>query len=200
MNRESYNRIAQEWSHARRGFFGREREYLDAVLETAPMGAAILDLGCGTGRPMAEYVVSRGRRIIGIDQSESMLDIARTNLPREHWVLAALEVCEIRYEYAGVLIWDSLFHIRRAEHASILEKAVTGLPTGGRLMVTVGGTEHPPFTDFMFGQRFYYDSNTPAETEQILQGLGCRLILGEFMNLPDGAGDKGRYAIVAEKG
>ena len=31
MNRESYNLIAPQWAAARTTFFGREREYLDAV-------------------------------------------------------------------------------------------------------------------------------------------------------------------------
>jgi trans-aconitate methyltransferase len=199
MNRDSYNKIAPEWSKARTGFFGREREYLDLVLDATSEGATILDLGCGSGRPMAEYVVSRNRRVIGVDQSEVLLDLARTRLPAEHWILAPIESHEVTSGYQGAIIWDSLFHIPRAEHAAILGKVISGLPAGGRLMVTVGGSAHPPFTDVMFGQSFYYDSNTPAESEGILAGLGCRLVLAEFMNMPDGGGDKGRYAIVAEK-
>jgi hypothetical protein len=66
-------------------------------------------------------------------------------------------------------------------------------------MLTVGGSAHPPFTDSMFGERFFYDSNTPAEAERMLETLGCRIVLGEFMNLPDGEKNKGRYAFVAEK-
>ena len=66
-------------------------------------------------------------------------------------------------------------------------------------MLTVGGSEQPPFTDHMFGQEFFYDSNTPEETSRILQGLGCRIVIGEFMNLPTTGHDKGRYAIVARK-
>ena len=56
-----------------------------------------------------------------------------------------------------------------------------------------------PHTDVMYGQEFYYDSNTPEETEEILFRLGCRLKVAEYMNVPDGGRDKGRYAIVAEK-
>lgn len=66
-------------------------------------------------------------------------------------------------------------------------------------MLTVGGSARPEFTDFMYGEEFYYDSNTPQETETFLQRLSCRMVIGEYMNLPDGGRDKGRYAIVAEK-
>lgn len=199
MNRESYNQIAPQWAATRATFFGREREYLDAMLACAPAGSTILDLGCGTGRPMAEHIVAQGRRVIGVDQSEALLSIARGNLPNERWVLSTMQAFEPDQPCHGALLWDSLFHVLRTEHEPILRKVVDALPVGARLMLTVGGSAHPAFTDTMFGRPFSYDSNTPEESEQILARLGCRIVIGEFMNLPDGGRDKGRYAIVAEK-
>lgn len=148
---------------------------------------------------MAEYICSQRRRILGVDQSEEMLAIARQNLPNERWVLSSMEAYAPTEDYAGALLWDSLFHLKRTDHEPIMRKIVRGLPSGGRLMLTVGGSANPEFTDFMYGEEFYYDSNTPMETEQILRLLGCRLVIAEFMNLPDGGRNKGRYAIVAEK-
>lgn len=96
MNRDSYNKIAHAWGSARVGFFGREREYIDLVLSAAPRGSTILDLGCGTGRPMAEYVLSRGHHVVGVDQAEEMLEIARRAFPNETWVLSTMEAYEPR--------------------------------------------------------------------------------------------------------
>ncbi len=199
MNRDSYNKVAHVWGSARSGFFGREREYLDAVLSVVQKGSTILDVGCGTGRPMAEYVISQGHHVVGIDQSEEMLKIARCALPNETWVLSPMESYDLQVAYQGALVWDSLFHVKRTEHESIMRRVVGGLPSGGRVMLTVGGSAHPAFTDFMYGEEFYYDSNTPEETERILLRLGCRLLIAEYTNLPVGVRDKGRYAIVAEK-
>mgnify|MGYP004702341239 CR=1 FL=1 len=199
MNRDSYNEIAEDWSAARNTFFGREREYLDTVLLATPPGATILDLGCGTGRPMAEYIVGQGRRVLGVDESEVMLAIARKRLPSEQWVLSPMETYEPTMAYQGALLWDSLFHVPRTAHEPIIRKVVRGLPSGGRFMLTVGGSAHPAFTDFMYGHEFFYDSNTPEETETFLRHSGCRLVIAEYMNMPDGDRNKGRYAIVAEK-
>lgn len=199
MNRRSYDKIAVAWSNARTKFFGREREYVDAVLAPAPIGSTILDMGCGTGRPMAEYIVSQGQHVLGVDQSEAMLEIARRQLPHERWVLSPIEEYEPEAGFQGALIWDALFHLRRTEHEPIVRKVVRALPSGGRVMLTVGGSDHAEFTDYMFGQEFYYDSNTPEETERFLQQSSCRILVAEYMNLPDGDRDKGRYAIVAEK-
>lgn len=199
MNHEAYNQIAPQWHAARCALYQNERVYLEVLLATVPAGSTILDLGCGTGRPMAEYIVAQGRRVRGIDQAEAMLAIARQRLPGEQWVLASMETYDPGTGYRGALIWDSLFHLPRAVHEPILSRAVRGLLPGGRLMLTVGGSTHPPFTDYMFGREFSYDSHTPEETERILARLGCQPVMAGYLDLPDGGNNKGRYAMVAEK-
>jgi cyclopropane fatty-acyl-phospholipid synthase-like methyltransferase len=199
MNRESYDRIATEWDASRRKLHGRERDYLDALLAGLAAGSTVLDLGCGTGRPMAEYVIAHGHRVVGVDQSGKMLEIARTSFPDETWILSRIEDYDFAEEFNAVIAWDSLFHIERGLHATILRRVTENIPARGRIMLTVGGSENPPFTDEMFGQQFFYDSNTPEQTVEILSDLGWRMIIAEFMDLPTTGRDKGRYAIVAEK-
>lgn len=199
MNRASYNRIAGQWDEARTKFYGREKDYLDILLADLPDNSLVVDVGCGAGRPMAEYVISRGHKVLGIDQAEELIKLAKARFPSERWILSPIEQYEFSIGFAAAIVWDSLFHIDRATHAKILRRVVETLPGGGKIMLTVGGSEQPPFTDHMFGQEFFYDSNTPEETSRILQGLGCRIVIGEFMNLPTTGHDKGRYAIVARK-
>src|SRR5690606_30706120 len=199
MNRDAYNRIARQWGEARSGFFGRERDYLELLLAPLAPGSTVLDLGCGTGRPLAEQVVARGHRVLGVDQAEAMLEQARRRLPEECWLLTPMERFAADRPYQAAIIWDSLFHVPRGEHAGILRRVAGGLPAGGRLMLTMGGSAQPAFTDFMFGEEFFYDSLTPEETGQILRDCGCDILLGEFMNLPDDGRERGRYAMVAEK-
>ncbi len=200
MNRDSYNKIAKQWDYARRKFYGREKDYLDVLLGELPENSLIIDIGCGTGSPMAEYVIARGHRVVGIDQSEELIKIAGERFPNGHWILSSIEEFEFAGIFNAAVFWDSLFHIKRSYHEPILRRVIGNLAVGGRLMLTVGGSDHPPFTDTMFGQVFFYDSNTPTETVHILQDLGCRVLIGEFMNLPTAGRDKGRYAIVAQKG
>jgi len=198
MNRASYNAIATQWDVARSAFYGREREYLDTFLSgLAP--SLILDAGCGTGRPMAEYVLARGHSVIGIDQSEALLARARSRFPSAQWINATLEEYTFVEHYQGVICWDALFHIERSHHERMLTRIASCLPLGGRLMLTVGGSEHPAFTDVMFGQEFFYDSLPPAEVLRILASLGFVALVSEFMNQPTTGRDKGRYAIVAKK-
>ena len=199
INRDSYDAIASQWAAARTDFYGREQAYLDAFLEGLPAPAELLDLGCGSGRPMAEYLLSRGHQLTGVDQSVAMLTLARTRFPAARWIESTIEDYAGDEHFDGILCWDALFHIDRAQHQRLLTRFAGLLRDAGRLMLTAGGSAHPAFTDSMFGHQFHYDSHPPETLLGLLDAAGFDLIVHEFMNLPTGARDKGRVAIVAKK-
>jgi 2-polyprenyl-3-methyl-5-hydroxy-6-metoxy-1,4-benzoquinol methylase len=199
MNRNAYNKIVEKFSAVRTQFHGREAEYLALLLEDLPQGATVLDLGCGTGIPMAQAVIAAGYTVVGVDQAEKLLDLAKATFPTQVWLLASMESYGFDHQYHGVIIWDSLFHLERSSHEPILRQAIAGLPMGGRLMLTIGGSEHPAFTDVMFGETFFYDSHAPETMAAILTGLDCRILVDEFMNKPTTGRNKGRCVFVVEK-
>lgn len=65
------------------------------------------------------------------------------------------------------------------------------------LALTAGGSEHPAFTDTMFDQTFFYDSNPQHRLVALLQGLGFPIDAAEFLSTPTDGHGKGRYAVVA---
>lgn len=199
LNRESYDAIASAWDSARVAFSGRERNFVETLLEGLPTTANILDLGCGTGRPIAADLLSRGHRVTGVDQAEALLDLARSRFPDATWIAGSLEAFASATPFDAIVCWDALFHIDRAEHAGLFGRFSRMLRPRGRLMLTVGGSEHPAFTDQMFGETFFYDSHPPDQALSLLAAAGFTPILAEFLNLPTGGRDKGRHAIVASR-
>lgn len=199
LNRDSYDAIASEWDAARGAFRGDERRYLETLLAGLPAASSILDVGCGTGRPMAELAIRGGHRVTGIDQSAALLAIAARRFPEATWVEACIEDHPFDGRHDAVICWDSLFHIGREHHRRILTAIHRCLTPGGRLMLTVGGSEHPAFTDTMFGREFFYDSHPPPRALHILGEIGFDVLVAEFTNQPTGGRDKGRFAIVARK-
>ena len=197
MNRKNYNAIATSWDAARHTFYGRERDYLDIFLEGLPAPSRILDLGCGTGRPMAEYILSRGHYVTGVDQASKLLELALRRFPQGQWIESRIEDFLSTEHFAGVVCWDTLFHIERSLHGVVISRLAKMLCADGRLMLTLGGSDHPPFTDTMFGERFFYYSHPPEKAPSILSQLGFNPLVSEFMNEPTAGRDKGRYAIVA---
>lgn len=199
LNRDSYNAIAASWDEARSAFSGEERAYADALLAGLPPGSRILDLGCGTGRPFAEYALARGHDVTGVDQAQALIDLARNRHPTSTWVLSTIEAYEPAGTFAAIVCWDALFHIERARHAALLARFAAALAPGGRLMLTVGGSDHPAFTDEMFGATFFYDSLPPNQVHGILDRLGFEYVVAQFINPPTAGRDKGRYGIVARR-
>lgn len=198
MNLESYDAVARLWDEQRVRLSPAEARILPLVTDGLAPGSVLLDLGCGTGQPIATHFAAAGFRIAGVDQSPVMLALARQRLPEHEWHLASIENFPQVTPVAGVIAWDSLFHIPRDRHAEILRRIRTTLPQGGRVALTAGGSEHPAFTDTMLGHRFFYDSHPPQQTARLLDASGFRIVHEEYLNQPDGARDKGRIAFVAE--
>lgn len=199
LNRTSYDGIAAEWERARAAFHGRERDYVDATLAGLPSGARVLDLGCGSARPIAEYVAARGHRITGVDQSTAQLARARARLPHHHWICARLEALPVRGPFDAAICCDALFHVERSYHVTVLAAVRDLLAPGGRLLLSVGGSAHPPFLDRMFERVFYYDSHPPERALELVAEIGLEVVRSEFTELPEPGGNKGKFMIGARR-
>ncbi|HYC55046.1 MAG TPA: class I SAM-dependent methyltransferase [Candidatus Binatia bacterium] len=199
LNHASYDAIVSDWDRARRAFHGRDREYLDLVLEPLRPGSHVLDLGCGTGRPNAAYILARGHRMTGVDQAEALLQLARERFPAAAWVHSSIEDFRAASSFDAVVCWDALFHIERDSHEDLITRMAQMLVPGGRLLLTAGGSVNSAFTDTMFGQTFFYDSHPPGVERELVERAGCEIVLGAYLNLPTSGREKGRYVIVARR-
>lgn len=202
MIRTPYDQIADRFHALRTTLQPKESEYLSLLLAPLPVGSAILDLGCGTGRPIASYLASQGHQITGVDGSEAMLAIARRLLPGHRWIHAMIEQVEFDETFDAVVCWDSLFHLPRGHYEPVIRKIHRWLAPGGRLMVSSGGETdgHPDgFTDTMFGHEFYYDSPSPEGMVAIVKESGFEILRAEMCDPPDGGRNKGKWATVAAK-
>lgn len=202
MPRTAYDTIADQFSALRTELQPKEIEYLSLLLEPLKAGSTILDLGCGTGHPMASFIASHGHRVVGVDGSEAMLAMARARLPEQRWIHGMIEEVDFEETFDAAVCWDSLFHLHRSHHEAVIRKIHRWLVPGGRLMISSGGLveKHPDgFTDTMFGQEFYYDSLPPAQMVALLEEIGFEILRAEMSNPPDGERDKGKWATVASR-
>lgn len=71
-----YDHIAGQWhsSPKEQGYADRVLAYVDEVLEGLPSRAKVLDLGCGTGRLIAEHIVRLSYRVVGVDGCGTWVD------------------------------------------------------------------------------------------------------------------------------
>lgn len=204
MLHNSYDLIAEQWhqSSARDARAERTLRYVDRVLDTLAPGARVLDLGCGTGNPIARYIIDRGFRVVGVDQSEKMLAIAQRVIPEAELIHADMIGVQLNEKFAAAIVWDSAFHVRRENHAAIYQKVAGALEAGGRMLLSVGGegaesldSTFAGLTSEMYGATFFYDAYDPRLARQLIERAGFEIELWEI----DDPSSHGHIAVIARK-
>lgn len=165
-----YQRQAAFWDATRNQALG-ERPWLDRLLATTRPGDCVLDLGCGSGLPIATYVVAAGRRVWGIDFAPAMLDIARRRLPDETWTLGDMRQLDLGRSFAAIIGWDSFFHLTPAEQRAVPPRLADHLKPGGGLLLTVGDRAGEPLGQ-VGGEPVYHASLAPQEYRAALTAAG----------------------------
>jgi SAM-dependent methyltransferase len=101
-----YERHARSWD-GDRGRSLLERGWLDRVREVAGSGAAILDLGCGAGEPIAAYLIGCGHAITGVDSSPTLIGLCTERYPAHAWIVGDMRRVALGKPFGGILAWDS---------------------------------------------------------------------------------------------
>lgn len=169
-----YERNAERYDRDRsRTLF--EQGWLDRFLALVPRGGPVLDLGCGTGDPIAAYISGMGYRVTGLDRSEAMLTRARTRYPEGDWRSGDMRRFDLPDRFDGILGWNSFFHLTGAEQRATLPRIARHLTPGGALMLTVG-PEEGEVAGRVGEDPVYHASLSPAEYAAMLTGLGLSVV------------------------
>lgn len=169
-----YERRAADFDRERgRALF--ERGWLDRFSTRVPAGAAILDIGCGTGEPIARYLIERGHAVTGADSSPSMIALCRKRFPDHAWVVADMRRLALGRTFGGMLAWDSFFHLRAEDQRAMFPVFAAHAAPGAALMFTSGpragvamGTYH--------GEPLFHESLAPAEYRALLADSGFDVV------------------------
>lgn len=191
--RAVYQRQAQTFD-AQRARDGRETEWLEAFIQTLPNGGRILDLGCGTGDPVAGWLIERGFKITGVDYSEPMLAIAKARFPDETWLHLDMRALDLPEKFDGILSWHGSFHLGTDEQRALIPKLCGMLLPGGTLMLTIGPSEGE-VTGTIGSETVYHASLDPREYRELLETEGFTHIA--LSN--NDANTNGPYVLLARK-
>src|SRR4051794_34840481 len=102
-----YERHAAEWDSDRQTAAWNDRAWHTRFVDRLPTGAAVLDLGCGSGRPVAQYLAEQGLRVTGVDSSPTMISLCRGRLPDQEWIVADMRGLSLGRRFDGILAWNS---------------------------------------------------------------------------------------------
>jgi SAM-dependent methyltransferase len=86
------------------------QQFLEKFLSFLPAHSAILDAACGAGRYMP-MLLENDYTVIGIDQSQGMLDSAKKNFPNVEMKKIGLQEMSFDKSFDGAICMDAMEHI-----------------------------------------------------------------------------------------
>ena len=125
------------------------REYLQKFLERVKKGSTVLSAACGAGR-FDGLLLEAGHRVVGIDQSEKMLSLAKEHFPKIDYRKMALHKMDFRETFDGIICMDAMEHICPEDYPEILLKFQEALKPRGVLYFTADREEEPDFNLQMY--------------------------------------------------
>lgn len=164
---EVYNKIAAWFAENRYGGL-LEKLYLDELTDHLNEDATILDLGCGTGKPIMDYLLNKGLNVVGVDASSEMLARAKRNFPSIEFVLEDMRKLALNRRFDAIIAWDSFFHLPAGDQPAMFDVFKNHLKPNGILLFT-SGTEHGEAWGINGGENLFHAS---LSTEAYIQLLG----------------------------
>jgi ubiquinone/menaquinone biosynthesis C-methylase UbiE len=170
-----YDAVAAEYDRAR----GRnllERGYHERVLASLPPGSEVLDIGCGSGEPVARFYLEAGHRVTGVDVSRAMLTLCRERFPDCTWIEQDMRELNLKKCFAAIIAWDSFFHLPPDGQRAMFRVFARHAAPGAALLFT-SGTEEGTSVGSMFGHALYHSSLATAEYSRLLSEHGFAVSL-----------------------
>jgi 2-polyprenyl-3-methyl-5-hydroxy-6-metoxy-1,4-benzoquinol methylase len=171
---EVYNKIATWFSENR--FNGlMEKNCLDELIAYLPLDATVLDLGCGTGKPIMEYLANKKLKVTGVDASYEMLEIARTNFPKTELILQDMRFLNLSKKFDAIIAWHSFFHLPSADQPAMFKLFKEHINPDGILLFT-SGPAHGEVWGMNGGENLFHASLDPEEYVILLNKHGFKVL------------------------
>ncbi|WP_316801516.1 class I SAM-dependent methyltransferase [Pedobacter frigidisoli] len=177
-----YNKIAG-WFSENRPTELIEKAHLDDLVDHIPADGHVLDLGCGTGQPILQYLISKNLKVTGVDASKEILSIARKNFPESEFLLEDMRHLHLNQKFDAIIAWHSFFHLPINDQPAMFELFEKHLNINGILLFT-SGTELGEAWGMNGGENLFHASLNTENYSQLLKKHHFE-VLKHVVNDPD---------------
>lgn len=171
-----YRRHADAFIAARAdGAHFPDRGWIARFLSHVPAAGEVLDIGCGPGRPVGTLIHAGGHPLTGVDSSPQLLAAFRQTLPDATAHLADMRTLALGRQFAGVLAWDSFFHLCADDQLGMFPIFAAHAAPGAPLLFNSGPAEGEAIGEFG-GEPLYHASLDPDTCRRHLHDAGFDLL------------------------
>jgi SAM-dependent methyltransferase len=186
---DHYERHARDWDADRNRYVDpwNDKQWHDRFVTLLPAEANILDLGCGSGSPVATYMAECGLHITGVDSSPTLLSLCRQRLPDHKWLEGDMRLLRLQRRFDGVLAWDSFFHLTPDDQRMMFNVFARHAAQSAVLMFN-SGPAHGESVGTYRGDLLYHASLSPEEYTALLGSIGFEVVAHVIEDWQTGGG------------
>jgi len=162
-------------------------EWLAKLVELAPAGGDVVELGCGNGTLETRELAAR-YHLTGVDLSAEQLRRARERVPKAKFVqgdLTSVEFAESSLD--AVCAFYVLNHVPRDLLPGLFARVHTWLRPGGLVLATLGASDIENWEGEWLGVPMYFSGYEPEQNRELLSAF--ELVVDEVLSItePEGA-------------
>jgi SAM-dependent methyltransferase len=178
LNKRAWDRVADRYD---RRADVRVGALFNAFMAALPHGGRVLDAGAGTGLPYALSLVERGFRVVGVDVSSRMVEIARGNVPVAEFHELSMTEMEFEDEFDGALSVFSMLLLDPDGFRAAAERIARSLRQGGYLYIVLnepreeGADVDGEAVVEIMGEEMYSRAYTVEEVRGALAPFGMKV-------------------------
>lgn len=179
LNRKAWNRVADQYAKLGYGKITHTFRYFVSKLQPHSW---VLDIGSGTGVPFAAYLVEGGFKVVGIDVSSRMVQIARLNVPFAEFYEKSMTEMNYKTEFQGILASYSLLLLDPPLFQDVSKLIVRALKQGGLFYLALNepsSDDEDPDDNVLveiMGETMYSRAYTEDEVRKVFIPLGMQLM------------------------
>lgn len=157
-----------------------DRSILDATVARLGRGDPVLDLGCGPGQ-VARYLGDRGPRVVGLDLSPRMLELASGRAPRAGFVCGDMRRLPFGdRSLAAVVAFYSVQHLRRGELGPLLHEIRRIMVPNGLLVIAAHLGHGEVYLDELLGQACQPFGGTFFSRQELEEAMAAASFVDEL--------------------
>lgn len=188
--RSGYDRLAERYQRWSERIEGDPRDrFVRDFADRLPVGARVLDLGCGPGTPSTAQLADRFD-VVGVDISMTQLRIASSSV--HHAAFVCGDITEIAFRPAsfhGVVALYSLIHVPRESHPAVLRRISRWLRPGGWALLVLGAGDSPgSVEEDWIGVEMFFSSYGTDVNRRMVQDAGFVPLIDEVVSIREPGG------------
>ena len=119
-------------------------ELLQSAIAELPKETLVLDVGCGTGKPVSSTLAANGYRVMGIDRSKVMIDLCRMQVPEASFEQVDMLDYDPMSKFGAIFAIFCTFALSRPQTVDLLRKLSQWLSPQGKLYIgTIVADDYP---------------------------------------------------------